>query len=84
MIFSSLISFQVAKLIERVEKMEWKDQNPPSYGFSTGPPAYEQHQNFPQAPPNFQPQQVPPQASQNYYPTTQTAQVVTGERVENI
>lgn len=60
--------------------MESKDQNPPSYGFSTGPPAYEQHQSFPQAPPNFQQQHIQPpvHVGQNYY-TPQGAQVVTGE-----
>lgn len=50
-----------------------------TYGFQTGPPAYDQHQNFPQAPPNIphytqQPQSQPGQGM--YVP--QGAQVITG------
>jgi hypothetical protein len=62
--------------------MESKDPNiANTYGFQTAPPAYDQHQNFPQAPPDIpaytqQPQYV--QGSQPMY-IPQGSQVVTGK-----
>lgn len=62
--------------------MESKDQNiSTNYGFQTGPPAYDQHQNFPQAPPNMPAytQQPQLQQGQNIYIPQSGSQVVTGE-----
>lgn len=39
--------------------MEPKQNPPPNYGFQTGPPAYDQHQNFPQHPEHPQGQHGP-------------------------
>lgn len=64
--------------------MDSRDEKNPNYGFQTGPPAYDQYQNFPQAPPNSVPIHVqPPNPSINYrnpnlMSTPGVPQVVTG------